>query len=123
MNVFLEDRFRKRPHEVRAFRLTIDVETWPVWAVIALGRGDLTRRESGTVEVSTREGRVAAYPEEDWIVEGIKDELYPCKHEIFIETYDAITEDGVSEYYDSVRASYNRNRRPGTPPAREPEIL
>ena len=26
----------------------------------------------------------------DWLVEGIEDELYPCKHNIFVKTYERI---------------------------------
>lgn len=40
--------------------------------------------------VTTLEGRMAAMPG-DWIITGVKGELYPCKPDIFEATYDPAT--------------------------------
>ena len=37
--------------------------------------------------VETLEGTMKGNPG-DWLIQGIKGELYPCKDEIFIETYE-----------------------------------
>lgn len=42
----------------------------------------------GIVMIPTLEGTMSAKPG-DWIIRGIKGELYPCKHDIFTESYDA----------------------------------
>lgn len=39
------------------------------------------------IEIQTLEGRMRA-DIGDWIIRGIKGELYPCKPEIFVQTYD-----------------------------------
>lgn len=31
----------------------------------------------------------------DWVVQGVKGELYPCKDDIFRETYEPVDKDGV----------------------------
>ena len=40
-------------------------------------------------EIETLEGRHIVCPG-DWIIKGIKDELYPCKPDIFEETYELV---------------------------------
>jgi len=42
-------------------------------------------------EITTREGTLFAYPDEDYIIRGIEGELYPCKKGIFAKTYDMET--------------------------------
>ena len=38
-------------------------------------------------EIETREGRLFAYKGKDVIIRGVQGELYPCKKDIFKETY------------------------------------
>lgn len=45
------------------------------------------RYVGSTIEVQTIEGVMVAQPG-DWIIRGIKGELYPCKPDIFAETYE-----------------------------------
>lgn len=45
----------------------------------------------GCVYIHTPEGVMAAMTG-DWIIKGIKGELYPCKPDIFAATYEEITE-------------------------------
>ena len=42
--------------------------------------------------IPTLEGVMVA-KENDWIISGIKGELYPCRADIFEETYEAVNED------------------------------
>ena len=44
--------------------------------------------------IITIEGTMTAEPG-DWIITGIKGELYPCKDDIFRATYEAVDDDGV----------------------------
>ena len=41
-------------------------------------------------EVNVIEGVMTAQPG-DWIIRGVKQELYPCKPDIFAATYEAVT--------------------------------
>lgn len=41
------------------------------------------------IRIHTLEGKMAANPG-DWIIKGIKGEFYPCKPDIFDDTYDYI---------------------------------
>lgn len=78
-------QFRKRPVVIEAVqwdgKLTTLVQlgnyTTPVGQ--DLGSRDLT--------IETLEGYITAKPG-DWVIKGVKGELYPCKPDIFAETYD-----------------------------------
>jgi len=43
----------------------------------------------GTLDIPTLEGTMTAQPG-DWIIRGVKGELYPCKPDIFEATYEAV---------------------------------
>lgn len=43
----------------------------------------------GTLDIPTLEGTMTADPG-DWIIKGIKGEIYPCKPDIFEATYEAV---------------------------------
>ena len=60
--------FRKRPIIVKAYRTT-----------------------ERTI-INTLEGDMVAEPG-DWIITGIKGERYPCKHDVFVATYDSVVEE------------------------------
>jgi hypothetical protein len=93
--------FTKRPVTIQAFRLTKETRwnnvDWPQWAHEAWnkeGEGSLSCQptpdnENKSTEhlfIGTLEG-VMRVDIGDWIIRGIKGELYPCKPDIFIETY------------------------------------
>lgn len=65
-------KYRKRPVIIKAVRLKERV-------VIKTLKGDMIGNPG------------------DWLITGVQDEKYPCKHEIFIETYEP---DADSEDYD-----------------------
>jgi hypothetical protein len=44
---------------------------------------------SGELVIPTLEGDMVARPG-DWIIQGVKGEIYPCKSDIFAMTYDAV---------------------------------
>lgn len=78
--------YRKKPVVIEAFQWTVD--TVPQWWL---------ERESIEVEVNTGcaiiptlEGRMKANPK-DWIIRGVKGEIYPCKPDIFEATYEQAT--------------------------------
>lgn len=92
-------RYRKKPVEVEAFRLTADVEMIaPAWFTQAVIDEKIFIDQSinnGHVHIygctiETLEGRHKALIG-DYIIRGVKGEIYPCKSDIFRATYDKVT--------------------------------
>lgn len=94
--------FRKKPVVIEAFQMTQaardDNSDWPQWAHAAwnVGHGS----EGGLFPASqhfpdvgdelaiwTLEG-ILLVSFGDWIIRGVRGELYPCKPDIFAATYD-----------------------------------
>lgn len=44
------------------------------------------------IEIQTLEGAMRATLD-DWIIRGVKGEFYPCKHDIFTATYEAVVDE------------------------------
>lgn len=90
-------KFRKKPVVIEAHQLTPDgmlADTyWPDWLKAAF---DADERESGNPAIwieadgwhcGTLEGPHKITPN-DWIIRGVKGEIYPCKPDIFEATYE-----------------------------------
>lgn len=85
-------RYRKKPVVIDAFRLG---EAWPDWFHDAVSANDVvthlgtdaTGATFGTVTIRTLEGDMTGVVGE-WIIRGVKGELYPCKPDIFAATYE-----------------------------------
>lgn len=92
-------KYRKKPVEIEAFRFDGDLQNSkgefyvPRWAVEAFEKGIL-RFEGPELYVETLEGTHHASAG-DYIIQGIKGEIYPCKPDIFEATYDK--EEGITE--------------------------
>ncbi len=43
-------------------------------------------------KIETREGELYGFPNEDYIIRGVRGEIYPIGKDIFYETYDVIEE-------------------------------
>lgn len=88
-------QYRKKPIVIEAFCWTGDLDQTedPIWIVDAINAGVVCFTNSGTpdvrMHVCTSEGEMCAAPG-DWIIKGIKGELYPCKPDIFAATYDPV---------------------------------
>jgi hypothetical protein len=78
----------KKPVSVEAFQWTggPDQAEDPEWAVEAINDGRITLEPGPVLAIKTLEGVMRANPG-DWIIKGVKGELYPCKDDIFRETY------------------------------------
>lgn len=77
-------RYRKRPVVVEAWQWNGQrPEDRPTW-VRAAG---CYLTHDGVLIVPTLEGDMMASLT-DWIIRGVKGELYPCKPDIFVETYE-----------------------------------
>jgi hypothetical protein len=94
-------RYRKLPVEIEAFQVTIenieDQEKWPDWFVEAIDKhpsmkGAFYLSKTGNpYEVNTLEGKHQV-SWNDYLIQGVKGELYPCKPEIFELTYEKMVD-------------------------------
>lgn len=75
-------KFRKKPVVIDAEQFFINSENgWPA--------GVCKDGASSTgYAIDTLEGRALEVAEGDWIITGVKGELYPCKPDIFAATYE-----------------------------------
>lgn len=93
-------KYRKKPVVIEAFQLDRHFLNWPEWANYALTKKEIISDNMGKfndpskksfVSIMTPEG-VMVGNEGDFIIKGIKDEIYPCKPDIFLATYDLVEE-------------------------------
>lgn len=78
-------KFRKKPVVIEAFQYHAGEQDGRVAAEVVAG--DVSYPEDGTMLIRTLEGEMIARPG-DWIIRGVKGELYPCKPDIFAATYE-----------------------------------
>lgn len=82
-----ERYFRKKPVVIRAFRLGDNI---PDWAMERVTQNVIVLR-LGLAEIHTLEGVMHA-DAGDYIIEGVKGEVYPCKADIFAATYEEFSD-------------------------------
>lgn len=82
--------YRKKPVEIEAFKWTGDREQTedPDWIVDAIKKGIVTFC-ADCMYIKTLEGTHRA-DKSDYIIKGVKGELYPCKPDIFEMTYEEV---------------------------------
>lgn len=73
-------KFRKKPIEIEAWQ-NVEGAIIPDW-LQGLGTGT----SGDALFIKTLEGVMRADPG-DWIIQGVKGEIYPCKPDIFAATY------------------------------------
>lgn len=80
--------YRKKPVVIEAFQWTGDANQIddPVWIVEAIKTGKVIVGKD-LLQIETLEGVMEAKPG-DWIIQGVKGEIYPCKPDIFEATYE-----------------------------------
>ena len=85
--------YRKRPVVIEAVQLTPDNTDALVKLFGGADQGHYTipGMNGGFLTVHTLEGPMEAQPG-DWIIKGVKDEFYPCKPDIFAQTYELVEE-------------------------------
>ena len=90
-------RFRKKPVVINAVRWLGEV-TPELEALF--GGQEITVKTSSPpyLSIQTLEGHMLASVG-DWIVRGVVGELYPCKHEVFIATYDPVLDSKAPRYF------------------------
>jgi len=91
-------KYRKKPVVIDAFKWTADNDQSedPEWIVEAIKSGDveilgITGTNVVFMLIKTLEGKMRA-ERGDYIIRGIKGEIYPCKPDIFEATYERVEE-------------------------------
>lgn len=93
-------KFRKKPVVIEAIQFKMGMDSQPLHDFI----GDSEQEVSFStgdgesvigMEIATLEGELTVSPD-DWIIRGIKGELYPCKPDIFEATYERVDAAKVS---------------------------
>ena len=81
-------KFIKKPVVIEAFRWTGDQDQTedPLWIIEEIKAGNILF-ESGVMKILTLEG-VMTVNRGDYVIKGIKGEIYPCKPDIFELTYE-----------------------------------
>lgn len=92
------NKYRKKPVVIEAFQVppTDDLRGWAAltgWLSsqgcdysVASSNG---ARNVGGIDIKTLEGTMRANIS-DWIIKGVQGEFYPCKPDIFTETYEPV---------------------------------
>lgn len=79
-------RYRKKPIEIEAWQ-NVHGACVPKWFLDGAHGGDC--EPGATIKIATLEGIMSASPG-DYIIRGVKGEVYPCKPGIFDATYDPV---------------------------------
>ena len=71
------EQYRKKPVIIEAYRYELDYPT----------------------QIATLEGVMTVSPG-DWVIKGVKGELYPCKDDIFQMTYEKVGSKNMDEFFN-----------------------
>lgn len=90
-------RWRKKPVVIDAALVSELIghaaHSWselPDWFTAAHREGGVVVRPEG-IDIVTLEGTMTGLPD-DYIIRGVKGELYPCKPDVFVATYEPAEE-------------------------------
>mgnify|MGYP001567439339 CR=1 FL=1 len=92
--------FRKKPVVITAEQFLPELNTWPIGV-----EADCTSSTGYgifTLEHTTRRHEVTPG---DWIITGVHGEIYACKNDIFLETYQALNIAEQAEQLQKAQAS------------------
>lgn len=82
-------KFRKKPVEVEAVLWDGQEATFDRVMVMDAQQLNTFAMSNGCLYIDTLEGEMRA-DKGDWIIRGVKGEMYPCKPDIFAATYDPV---------------------------------
>jgi hypothetical protein len=82
-------KFRKKPVVIEAMQMILPLsqEFQSFIGLLESGRSVSIDFDANEIQIETLEGTMIARPG-DWIIRGVKGELYPCKPDIFEQTYE-----------------------------------
>lgn len=81
-------KFRKKPVTIEAFRFQGYKPAIPIVAACIL-EGCRHRYAGDSLFIQTLEGEMRA-DVGDWVIKGVKGEVYPCKDDVFRATYEEV---------------------------------
>lgn len=84
-------KFRKKPVVIDAEQFIIGAEKLPQGMKLWPDENGSRPRDMSHGYIDTLEGRMSVSAN-DWIIKGIKGEFYPCKPDIFDQSYEAVEE-------------------------------
>lgn len=84
-------KYRKKPVVIEAVQFDPQAEQWPGGVQRWPDGYGVVPRDMSWGYIDTLEGRMHVQAG-DWIITGIKGEIYPCKPDIFAATYEAVDE-------------------------------
>jgi hypothetical protein len=79
-------QYRKKPVVIDAFQFGPGCRL-PSWYVEAIENFTVDHGDGLSATIHTLEGAMQV-SNGDWVIKGVKGELYPCKPDIFAATYD-----------------------------------
>lgn len=87
-------KYRKKPVVIEAIQVTKEMRNnfgpFPDWALPHLIAGRTEKiKNSEWIQVKTLEGNMNV-SDGDYLIRGVKGEVYPCKPDIFEQTYDLV---------------------------------
>jgi len=90
-------KFRKKPVVIEAVQFNdmnsyLEIVKWMKDAGDTFAIANEVKYSMPVMLIQTLEGTMAANPG-DWIIKGIQGEFYPCKNEIFLESYEPYLSD------------------------------
>lgn len=81
-------KYRKKPVVIEAVRYMLD-DTLPDWFMDRVTNNTIITHADGTCHINTLEGIMKA-DKGDYIILGVNGEVYHCKENIFIKTYELV---------------------------------
>jgi hypothetical protein len=83
-------KYRKKPVVIEAVQWHGESNCQETFDFLGLEHPE-DEMDHSVIHIETLEGMMTAQPG-DFIIKGVKGELYPCKPDIFEATYEAVTE-------------------------------
>lgn len=84
-------KYRKKPIVIEAFKFRID--NCPDWFMDKVSTNEIITTET-ECSINTLEGWMVGQ-KGDYIIQGIKGEIYPCKSDIFEASYEKVEDETV----------------------------
>ena len=90
-------KYRKKPVIIEAVQFNgfnkengqVDLSERPEWLISEFGKKVIFFDKRNTLTIKTLEGNMTVNIG-DWIIKGVNEELYPCKPNIFEQTYELV---------------------------------
>ena len=81
-------KYRKKPIVIEAFRFMIDAAA-PDWFMDRVSDNIIITHQDGTCDINTLKGTIRV-DKGDYIILDVNGEVYPCKPDVFIKTYEKV---------------------------------